>query len=147
MTENLHGIAHAVESIVPLEPGDLVVDIGCNDGTLFDGYQAEGLRYVGFDPSDVSKYAVEKGYDVGRDFTRTPVFGGVVPSRKRRRLPALRCFTILKRHGTFVADVAEALAEGGIWVIELHYLPAMLEANAFDAIVHEHLEYYSLAAV
>jgi hypothetical protein len=28
MTENLHSIAHAVEAIVPLEPGDLVVDIG-----------------------------------------------------------------------------------------------------------------------
>jgi hypothetical protein len=31
--------------------------------------------------------------------------------------------------------------------MELHYLPAMLEANAFDAIVHEHLEYYSLAVL
>ena len=48
---------------------------------------------------------------------------------------------------TFVADVAEALAERGIWVMELHYLPMMLEANAFDAIVHEHLEYYSLAVI
>jgi hypothetical protein len=35
MTENLHGIAGEVESIVPLESGDLVIDIGCNDGTLF----------------------------------------------------------------------------------------------------------------
>ena len=32
-------------------------------------------------------------------------------------------------------------------MIELHYLPMMLEANAFDAIVHEHLEYYSLAVI
>jgi C-methyltransferase C-terminal domain len=31
--------------------------------------------------------------------------------------------------------------------MELHYLPAMLAANAFDAIVHEHLEYYSLAVI
>ena len=31
----------------------------------------------------------------------------------------------------FVADVSEALAEGGIWVIELHYLPTMLEAERF----------------
>ena len=31
--------------------------------------------------------------------------------------------------------------------MELHYLPMMLEANAFDAIVHEHLEYYSLAVI
>lgn len=44
MTENLHGIARGVEAIVPLESGDLVVDIGCNDGTLLDGYQAQTLR-------------------------------------------------------------------------------------------------------
>ncbi len=43
MTENLHGIARGVEAIVPLEAGDLVVDIGCNDGTLLDGYQARGI--------------------------------------------------------------------------------------------------------
>jgi NDP-4-keto-2,6-dideoxyhexose 3-C-methyltransferase len=34
-----------------------------------------------------------------------------------------------------------------VWVIELHYLPAMLDMNQFDAIVHEHLEYYSLAVI
>jgi len=32
-------------------------------------------------------------------------------------------------------------------VLELHYLPTMLEMNQFDAIVHEHLEYYSLAVI
>ena len=56
-------------------------------------------------------------------------------------------FYDLEHPRTFVADIAEALAEGGIWVMELHYLPMMLEANAFDAIVHEHLEYYSLAVI
>ena len=56
-------------------------------------------------------------------------------------------FYDLETPRAFVADVSEALAEGGIWVIELHYLPTMLEANAFDAIVHEHLEYYSLAVI
>jgi hypothetical protein len=47
----------------------------------------------------------------------------------------------------FVRDVSSSLAEDGIWVMELHYLLAMLEANSFDAIVHEHLEYYSLAVL
>jgi NDP-4-keto-2,6-dideoxyhexose 3-C-methyltransferase len=40
-----------------------------------------------------------------------------------------------------------ALADDGVWVIELHYLPSMLDMNQFDAVVHEHLEYYSLAVV
>src|SRR5437588_698729 len=67
MTRNLHGIAQATEELASLEPGDLVVDIGCNDGTLFDGYRSRNARFLGFDPSDVTRYAVEKGYDVVRD--------------------------------------------------------------------------------
>jgi hypothetical protein len=147
MTDNLHGIAHAVESIVPLEPGDLVVDIGCNDGTLLDGYSAKGLRYLGFDPSDVSRYAVEKGYDVVRDFYSAQGLRRRRPDQKAKAITSIAMFYDLEDPAIFVADVAGALAEGGIWVIELHYLPAMLEANAFDAIVHEHLEYYSLAVI
>jgi hypothetical protein len=147
MTENLHGIAGAVESIVPLEPGDLVVDIGCNDGTLFDGYAAQGLRYLGFDPSDVGKYAVEKGYTVIRDFYSAEGLRRRRPDQKAKAITSIAMFYDLEHPAAFVDDVALALAEGGIWVIELHYLPAMLAANAFDAIVHEHLEYYSLAVI
>lgn len=147
MTENLHGIAHAVESIVPLEPGDLVVDIGCNDGTLLDGYQSEGLRYVGFDPSDVSRYAVKKGYDVVRDFYSAEGLRQRRSDQKAKAITSIAMFYDLEEPSAFVADVANALAERGIWVLELHYLPSMLETNSFDAIVHEHLEYYSLAVI
>ena len=68
MTGNLHQIAEQAEAIVHLQPGDLVIDIGCNDGTLLDGYRASDLKYLGFDPSDVGRYAAEKGYEVVRDF-------------------------------------------------------------------------------
>src|SRR4051812_47618106 len=64
MTTNLHGIARTAEELVGLQPGDLVLDIGCNDGTLLDGYRTEHLNYLGFDPSNVARYAVEKGYRV-----------------------------------------------------------------------------------
>jgi hypothetical protein len=147
MTENLHGIAQAVESIIPLELGDLVVDIGCNDGTLLDGYRTTGLRQIGFDPSDMSRYAVAKGYDVVRDFYSAEGLRRRRPEQKAKAITSIAMFYDLERPRAFVADVAEALASDGIWVLELHYLPTMLEANAFDAIVHEHLEYYSLAVI
>jgi hypothetical protein len=147
MTENLHGIAQAVETIVPLESGDLVVDIGCNDGTLLDGYQTPNLRHLGFDPSDVARYAIAKGYDVVNDFFSAHALHMRRPDQKAKAITSIAMFYDLERPRTFVSDVADALAERGIWVIELHYLPMMLEANAFDAIVHEHLEYYSLAVI
>jgi hypothetical protein len=147
MTENLHGIARGVEAIMPLEAGDLVVDIGCNDGTLLDGYETKGLRYLGFDPSDMVRYAIAKGYDVVNDFYSAAALHERRPDQKAKAVTSIAMFYDLEHPRTFVADVAQALAESGIWVIELHYLPMMLEANAFDAIVHEHLEYYSLAVI
>jgi SAM-dependent methyltransferase len=147
MTRNLHGIAQAAEALCPLERGDLVVDIGCNDGTLFDGYAARGVRFLGFDPSDVTRYAVEKGYEVVRDFFSDRALRQRTSGQQAKAITSIAMFYDLEDPATFVREVAESLAPDGVWVMELHYLPTMLELNAFDVIVHEHLEYYSLAVL
>jgi C-methyltransferase C-terminal domain/Putative zinc binding domain/Methyltransferase domain len=147
MTVNLHGIAQAAQELVGLSPGDLVVDIGCNDGTLLDGYTAPNISHLGYDPSDVSRYAVEKGYDVVNDFFSAGPFIERHADRKAKVVTSIAMFYDLEHPRDFVADVAAVLAQRGVWVMELHYLPLMLEMNSFDAIVHEHLEYYSLAVL
>ena len=147
MTENLHGIARTAEDLVGLVGGDLVIDIGCNDGTLLDGYRTERLDCLGFDPSDVARYAVEKGYEVVRDFFAHDLLERRRAGRRARVVTSIAMFYDLEDPSAFVADVARALADDGVWVMELHYLPTMLEKSSFDAIVHEHLEYYSLAVI
>jgi C-methyltransferase C-terminal domain len=67
--------------------------------------------------------------------------------RKARIITSIAMFYDLEYPCTFVEEVARALADDGVWVMELHYLPTMLAMNQFDAIVHEHLEYYSLAVI
>lgn len=147
MTENLHEIAQQAEALAHLKAGDLVIDIGCNDGTLLDGYQTEGIDRLGFDPSDVAKYAAEKGYEVISDFFAGDLLARRYPDRKAKVISSIAMFYDLENPAAFVRDVADALAQDGIWAMELHYLPLMLQRNAFDAIVHEHLEYYSLAVL
>jgi NDP-4-keto-2,6-dideoxyhexose 3-C-methyltransferase len=44
----------------------------------------------------------------------------------------------------FAQGVRHVLNRNGIWVIEVSYLPLVLQRNAFDSICHEHLEYYRL---
>ena len=94
-----------------------------------------------------SRYAVAKGYDVVNDFfsieraARAPARPEGQGRHEHRDVLRPRAPAHVRRRRRAV------LAESGIWVIELHYLPMMLEANAFDAIVHEHLEYYSLAVI
>ena len=53
-------------------------------------------------------------------------------------------FYDLQRPMEFVRQIRDVLADDGVWLLEHSYLPAMLEANAYDTICHEHLEYYAL---
>jgi NDP-4-keto-2,6-dideoxyhexose 3-C-methyltransferase len=147
MTEHLHGIASEAEDLVRLQSGDLVVDIGCNDGTLLDGYRTESLELLGFDPSNVAAYAEEKGYDVVRDFYSPDTLESLYSGRKARVITTIAMLYDLENPRDIVAGIARNLADDGVWVIELHYLATMLERNSFDAICHEHLEYYSLAVL
>lgn len=147
MTRNLHEIASQAERLVGLEAGDVIVDIGCNDGTLLDGYSTAGLRSLGFDPSDVARYAIEKGYEVVQDFFSSDAFRSRYAHQRAKVVTSIAMFYDLEDPRRFVAEVAATLALDGVWVMELHYLPSMLEKNSFDAIVHEHLEYYSLAVI
>jgi hypothetical protein len=47
----------------------------------------------------------------------------------------------------FISDVKKIMKDDGICVIQQNYLVGMLKQNAFDNIVHEHLEYYSLLSL
>ena len=44
----------------------------------------------------------------------------------------------------FIEGIKNALAPGGVFVIEAHYLVDLLEQGAFDTIYHEHVSYWAL---
>lgn len=47
----------------------------------------------------------------------------------------------------FAREVADILADDGIWHLEQSYMPSMLRLNSYDTICHEHIEYYSLGVI
>ena len=148
MRRNLRSIVESVEALVDLRTGDTVLDIGCNDGTLLESYRVEGLDRVGIDPSEnVADVARSKGFVVENDFFSRTAYERVRPGRKARVVTSIAMFYDLEDPNQFVADVASVLADDGIWVIELSYLPFMLERRSFDTICHEHLEYYALRQI
>jgi len=145
MRDHLAGIAHMAEEIAGLKAGDLVLDIGCNDGTLLKSYRSEGIKRLGIDPSNVVAHARAAGLQVVNDFFSAAALRSVYPEQKPRVITSIAMFYDLENPHAFVADIKDSLDEAGVWVVELSYLPSMLEINSFDTICHEHLEYYSLA--
>src|SRR3989338_4633299 len=53
MRSHLEGLTHDIESRMPLAGGDIVIDIGANDGVTLLAYDTPGLRRGGFEPSNV----------------------------------------------------------------------------------------------
>ncbi|HZM01688.1 MAG TPA: class I SAM-dependent methyltransferase, partial [Candidatus Saccharimonadales bacterium] len=146
MRDNLAGIAHQAEAAVELQPGDLVIDIGCNDGTLLKSYKSPGLRLLGFDPAtNIIEYARAQGIPVVNDFFSAANLRTVYADEKPKVITSIAMFYDLENPHSFVQDIKSILHERGIWILELSYLPTMLEMNSFDTICHEHLEYYGLA--
>lgn len=146
MRDHLAGITQMAEDTVKLQAGDLVVDIGCNDGTLLNAYRTQGLRKLGIDPAtNIIEHARKSGLQVVNDFFSADALHSVYPDEKAKVITSIAMFYDLENPHKFVNDIKASLHERGVWILELSYLPLMLKMNSFDTICHEHLEYYSLA--
>ena len=148
MRDHLSGIARSVSEIVPLSAGDVVLDIGCNDGTLLKHYAVDGLVRVGIDPLvDMFRCEIPDDVIARAGFFDATLFFSATSGRKAKAVTSISMFYDLEDPSGFAADIAATLDRDGIWIIEQSYLPLMLKENAFDTICHEHLEYYALAQI
>jgi len=124
-----------------------VVDIGSNDGTLLKNYPKNIYR-IGVEP--ITKFAKEsKKYanKVVNDFFNLESYQKITKSKKANIVTAISCFYDMEEPNKFVEDVTKILKDDGIFIIQQNYLVSMLKQRAFDNIVHEHLEYYSLLSL
>jgi hypothetical protein len=147
MTRHLARKARGLEELVGLEPGDVVLDIGSNDGTLLSSYTTRPARLIGIDPT-AARFAsfYPEGAEIVPRFFSAEAFGEVsdVPARI---VTSIAMFYDLEDPIAFARDVQRCLASDGIWHFEQSYMPSMLRLTAYDTICHEHVEYYSLAVI
>lgn len=146
MVTHLHGKIDRVMELVNLKEGDLVVDVGSNDGTSLNHYP-QWLNRVGVDPTG-GKYREFYSSDVEliEDFFNADVLNKSGFS-EAKIITSFSMFYDLEDPVAFALDIAKSLHSEGVWVFEQSYLPLMLERNSFDTACHEHVEYYSLKSI
>lgn len=148
MTDALADIAHKAQRLVDIGKGDIAIDIGANDGTLMRQYTNPSLFTVGFEPAkNLIPYAEKGNGKIINDFFNAAAFKRQFGERKAKVITSIAMFYDLEAPNEFVEDIASLLEKDGVWIIQMSYLPLMLEQNAFDNICHEHLEYYSLQSL
>ena len=145
MRNHLAGIAQ--ENIRRFEPrsGSVILDIGCNDGTLLGQYPPQHTL-LGIDPI-ASKFDYPANFTVAENYFSREAFDALAQGRKASIITSIAMFYDLEEPNVFVADIAECLDRDGVWVLEQSYMPEMLRRNSYDTICHEHLEYYGLRQI
>lgn len=147
MKQALRNITESVEQRIALKTGDVVLDIGSNDGTMLRTYATPGLITVGVEPASNLADEGRRGltYFIN-DFWTLDAYKKVVP-KKAKVITAIGMFYDMEDPNQFIRDAALAMEEDGMFVAQLMCLKNMLDSNDVGNICHEHLEYYSLAAL
>lgn len=136
-----------LERLVPLNSGDVVVDIGSNDATTLKAYQTKGIKRIGIDPTG-KKFAEYYPPEISLvpDFFSADAYRSV-EQKPARIVTSIAMFYDLESPIEFAKQIESILADNGVWHFEQSYMPSMLRTNSYDTICHEHLEYYSLGVV
>lgn len=144
MRSHLQGIADQASSLIGKDKA-LVLDIGCNDGTLLNCYPEEFIKF-GVDPSDLAQ-EITGDITVIQDIFPSEELITLLKGEKFDIITSIAMFYDLEDPVWFCQEIKKLLTVDGVWILEMSYMPSMLKMNSYDTICHEHLEYYSLAVL
>jgi C-methyltransferase C-terminal domain/Methyltransferase domain len=129
------------------EVGNLVVDIGANDGTLIQAV-SDDLRRVAVEPTKQADKITDDRIVVYQEF-----FTAELAERIREDIgeaqiiTACNVFAHVPDPHDFLEGVDILLADGGVFITENHNWASIANGLQIDTVYHEHLRYYSVASL
>lgn len=134
----------AAEAAKVVGPGDLVVDVGSNDGTFLNFVKSARPESVcvGVDPA-ADKFASFYRPDVNYE---ARFFSPEVVAKydKPKVVASIAMFYDLDEPLRFAQQVADLLHDDGVWLVEQLYAPHAVARGYYDAVVAEHVAYYGM---
>lgn len=132
---------------------DWILDIGANDGTLLRTYQTAFLRGNGDYSCRWNRVAVEPARNLQDELRGSAevVINDYFPTKdlaaRKRQFKIITaiamCYDLEKPLDFFLA-ISELLHPSGVAIVQFQDLEQQMRCAAFDNIVAEHLEYYTL---
>ena len=134
-----------------LNRGDVVLDIGANDGTLLKYYKENNFRTIGCEPANNLKKELKKNCEnLINNFWSYEELKKIIIKKKLSKpklITAIGMFYDLEDPNKFIRDAALSLDKNGIFVAQLMCLKSMIKQNDLGNICHEHIEFYSLKSL
>ena len=143
----MSALVDATEKRLGTLEGKLVLDVGCNDGSLLDFFRKKGARTIGIEPTDAYRDGMGHGHELINGFFSPDTARDI---RSKHGQPDVITFTNVFAHIENLPEVLEGLrilmSPTTMLVIENHYLGAVLDRHQFDTFYHEHPRTYSLTS-
>ncbi len=129
-----------------LKKGDLVIDIGSNDGTLLKSFKARDMKVLGVDPAEnLANIATKEGVTTLPEFFSSQLANRIAKKYGKAKVVT---GTNVVAHISDLTDlfkgVETLLSKDGVFVAEFPYLVDLLDNTEFDTIYQEHLSYFSI---
>jgi len=128
--------------------GDLdklkVLDIGCNDGSLLNFFQAEGAQTFGIDPTGAAKEAIDKHKVIKGYFDKNNAKILLNENGTFDVITFTNVFAHIEDLPSLIDNLQTLMNENTLLIIENHYLGDVLSKKQFDTFYHEHPRTYSL---
>jgi hypothetical protein len=144
MSQELKEFATSSVQNLVLNPDDVILDIGGNDGTLLSNFKDSDFKLINIDaasnvvPSFVSEnYTHKSAY-----FTQDQYWQ--ITNENPKVIFSSAMFYQLMNPNDFCADIAAIMSDETIFFLQMTYLDSMFQNRVFDNVVHEHVTYFSL---
>jgi SAM-dependent methyltransferase len=134
--------ADQMASRYSIKGGDLVVDIGSNDGTLLKAFKRHGPSVLGVEPArNVAKRAISEGIDTLADYFGPQTVNRIGPGRARL-ITANNVVSHVGDLNEFLYSVSRLLQPNGLFSFEVPWVVDVIRHYNFDIMYHEHLTYF-----
>lgn len=124
----------------------LVLDIGCNDGTLLRKFQERGMRVLGVDPGRLTgRLCREAGISVCETFWNEATGRAIRQlSLKPRIITATAVFYHIQDIHDFIRGLTIVMDDASIFITQCVNLQDVIEQCQFDHFYHEHTMIHSI---
>ena len=145
LIRNFYSLADALEKKYHLTAGDLIVDIGSNDGSLLKAFKDRGLKVLGIEPTNAALDANKKSIRTIQGYFDEKIANQAVKQFGQAKIITMtNAFAHINNLFEIMKSLETMLDDDGIFVSESQYLSDMMQGLELDTIYHEHLRFYSL---